>query len=53
MLFSLEFLDSKQSTGTTHKYYDRRVGILSLLMGLDWLMKLYDMLEQRTEGDPI
>lgn len=36
-----------------HKYYDRRVGTLSLLMGLDWWRGFYDMLEQRTEGDPI
>lgn len=35
-VFSLEFLDSEQSMGTTHKYYDRRVGTLSLLMGLEW-----------------
>lgn len=35
-VFSLEFLDSQQSMGTIHKYYDRRVVTLSLLMGLDW-----------------
>jgi len=29
------FLDSKQFMGTTHKYYDRRAVILSLLNGLD------------------
>lgn len=35
-VFSLEFLDRKQSVGTTHKYYDRRGVTLSLLMGLGW-----------------
>lgn len=38
--------------GTTHKYYDRRVVTLSF-DGIWLVMKLYDMLEQRTEGDPI